>query len=207
MKIDNEQLVTANEQLKTDAIQLTNENKSLRKIIKGFTSGDNGNQESSDDQDNEDQAIEIEDDELFGSNNYREMYLMKKGLTIAVYNSLPLKSQQYIISELLLHSPAAKTNEFLPKINNLLVFLMQFIHNEKNKFMQIITNDVKSPLLELTENCEIHLLSRMTEVLFQNQSLGSQDFINNLKEFNDFSIEIKYPYKYFKEIYRVGHTK
>ena len=40
---------------------------------------------------------------------------MKKGLTIGVFNTLPLKSQQYIISELLLHSPAAKTNEFLQK--------------------------------------------------------------------------------------------
>lgn len=40
-KIDKERLITDNEQLKTGAIQLTNENKSLRRIIKSFTFGVN----------------------------------------------------------------------------------------------------------------------------------------------------------------------
>lgn len=125
---------------------------------------------------------------------------MKKGLTIGVFNTLPLKSQQYIISELLLHSSAAKTNDFLPKINNLMIYLLQFKKSEKSKFIRITIDDEKC-LLELNENCQIQLLDEMTEILFRNKSLDSSDFINIMKEFKEFSIEIKYPSKTFQIIY------
>lgn len=77
---------------------------------------------------------------------------------------------------------------------------MQF-KTEKSKCIQIITDDDKSPLLELNDNCQIKILSEMTEVLFRNKLIDNSKFTNCLKEFPNILIEIKYPHKLFKEIY------
>lgn len=81
-----------------------------------------------------------------------------------------------------------------------MIYLLQFKKSERSKFIRIIIDDEKC-LLELNENCQIQLLDEMTEILFRNKSLDSSDFINSMKEFKEFSIEIKYPSKTFQIIY------
>lgn len=81
-----------------------------------------------------------------------------------------------------------------------MIYLLQFKKSEKSKFIRIIIDDEKC-LLELNENCQIQLLDEMTEILFRNKSLDSSDFINIMKDFKEFSIEIKYPSKTFQIIY------
>lgn len=61
----------------------------------------------------------------------------------------------------------------------------------------------KIPILELTEKCQSQIQFGLTEILFDNNVLESKKLINQINEFKDIFIEIKYPSKSFQSIYDI----
>ena len=129
-------------------------------------------------------------------------------ITIDGFNNITLESQQLIISEIMQDSP---NDPFLSKINNFLIYLLNFDRSSNTSngfnFVSIPTNTVEERLLSIKDGIRnlnrIHVLSNATELLYQNKSLNSQEFINLLNTFQDISIELSYPSEYFEPVYDI----
>lgn len=193
LKEDNQKLSDVNENLKKDNTSLEKENDELKSKIKIL-------EDSMIKESDEDENSQIDD--INNEIHYEEIILLKKGLTIIGYNSLPLKSQQFVISELLSNSTDAKENQFLLKLKILQEYLLELNKTESMQLLKI-SNSNKKLLLELNDQSQIQLLSNVTEILYDEKSFESQEFLNILKYINNLSIEIKYPSDNYKEIYAI----
>ena len=129
-------------------------------------------------------------------------FLNKDDMTIYQYNSLTLKEQESLIPQIISYATHDSAVLVFTKINSLMTFLSEKNHPSEVKCLEILTDNNKSQLLTSNyENCSIKLRSEATEGLFYNGKLFSNNLINNLRQFDQIYIEIKYPIDLFNRIY------
>lgn len=130
---------------------------------------------------------------------FEQRLLFRETITSDVFNSLSLKSQQFILSKALANS-SISSNKCHKSLNKLLLYLL---HDNPNNFcfLEIQTN---SNELLFTEDelllDKITLLSDATEYLFKNKSFESNEFISIIKDIKNLQFELQYPSKKFSKI-------
>lgn len=128
--------------------------------------------------------------------------LNKDDMTIYQYNSLTLKEQESLIPQIISYATHNSAVLVFTKINSLMTFLSEKNHLSEVKWLEILTDNNKNQLLTSNyENCSIKLRSEATEGLFYNGKLFSNILINNLRQFDQIYIEMKYPIDLFNRIY------
>lgn len=118
---------------------------------------------------------------------------------IELFNSLPLKMQQILISNIISDEDFNEMNAYFTKINNVFLFLMKNKSLEASHCFEISTDNTNL-LSEIHEEYKVNLTYQTTEYLYNTNKISSHDFINLMKQFKLFSIEIKYPSSKFDEI-------
>lgn len=115
---------------------------------------------------------------------------------IEYFNSVHLKAQQLIIAEIISNPINDDMRNYFNKINNLLQYLMTFKNLECIYCFEILINE-SILLSENTKEYQIILTYNAIEALDNMNLLYSKEFINQLKNFNKISIEIRYPSESF----------
>ncbi|KAK8896958.1 beta-1,3-glucan linked protein [Tritrichomonas musculus] len=199
LKAENEHLKRENKQIERTNNKIMNENQQLEKNKKKKQIKNNDNdmldektEISISDGGQNDEPLD-DDDENF----IIDQKVLNKGKTVNGFNSLPLKAQQLVIS----NQKTAKKNQFLVNLNDLILYLLQFSQMKGKQLIEISTDDSSCKLLNCNENTPIQFNSKATEILFNNESLESDDFLSKLKDFKNTVIEIRYPSKSFQKIF------
>ena len=116
---------------------------------------------------------------------------------LEVFNSLSGESQNFIFSGLLSFKFSTQINQ---KIGSLLLFLSK--ENQKSKrekdikenYVYICSKQMNESLSKLTSIDSIEIKANIVSILYENGSLDSEEFINNINNFDDLiSIEFQYP--------------
>lgn len=134
--------------------------------------------------------------------------ILQSIITIDGFNNINLESQHLIISEIMKES---RNSSYLSNINDLIIYLLNFDRSmdASNGFfyLQIPTDRVEERMFNIKEGIKninrVHILSNATELLYENNSLNSHEFIKLLNNFSEVSIQLKYPSEYFEPIYDI----
>ena len=112
-------------------------------------------------------------------------------MTIKSFNSLSLKEQQSIISEI----SKRKFKQIYKKINTLLLYLLKYSNDqgEKSSYFEIDPKKGDDILNKIRDEPRISLLHPAIEMLANNDSLNKPELEKYMKVFDDSIIEIKYP--------------
>lgn len=128
-----------------------------------------------------------------------------KVATIEIFNTFPLKTQQALVSDIVSKN-GDKANPLFIKLNKLLLYLLQFKHNENDSYVLIVSKEDDKLLAKMVkEEGQIFICSAAIEML--KKEFKSKEFNDILKEFNDVLIELKYPSENFKQTYQFFNTK
>ena len=127
---------------------------------------------------------------------------------VETFNKLIGDSQLFVFDGMIKNNK----NKFVKNVENLLIFIM----NEKTKteskkeienFVFINSNKMNESLMNLETIDSIGISSYTTEMLYENGTLNSNDFINLVNCFDCFLIEIQYngndQSSHFKTIYDI----
>lgn len=124
----------------------------------------------------------------------------EKKIKIEDFNKLSLKSQQEKIQEVIDSNINLGFKSKLKDLNILIEYLMKLGNISETKNYLTIERGNNQYLNQWTNG--ICLCYDMTQLLYENKLLNSQDLIDLLSKFNYF-VEIKYPSDDFKEIYKI----
>ena len=131
----------------------------------------------------------------------------ESGITIDSFNNLSLESQHLIVSEMIKNDLNEAESQRFVNLDTFLVYILNLVESSNEfKYIQIPTKSQDELLCNLRKGFpflnRIYLLNDATEILYRTKSLNSPDFINNLSNFDDISIELKYPSRSFKPTYK-----
>ena len=196
-----------NLQLKKENIHLKRENEKIKKEIENIRLQLSQMQQITNNQAVDDQIYTQEYENAAATKRSPQP---EKTRSYNNFNSLPLKTQQSVISEIISNSPNQENRSFR-KLNNLLLYLLRFNKSlEAVRYIEIPTKNIDDLFENIKEGDQelkgIHVLSNAVEILYFNESLNSPDFINLLTEFDDLLIELKYPSDSFKKTYEIITT-
>lgn len=121
--------------------------------------------------------------------------------TINSFNNLSFKKQNSVISDLIESNPKLKV---LKKLEKLFVYIQKFNPKADENYISITSKEDNNeiPLKKGMKNLEQIELSHNSTRLFEtNKVFNSDNFLNQLKNFEHVLIEIKYPSPTFDEIY------
>ena len=127
--------------------------------------------------------------------------------TVKSFNNLSLKSQQALISKIMKRTKKIELNHLLRHINNLLLFLIQFKPSKDDHFFSIKVKSInkKENKIELEEGIldlhQVQISHFATEKIIERMPINSSEFSEHLHNFNEVSIEVKYPSSTFRTIY------
>ena len=122
-----------------------------------------------------------------------------ENMTIGQFNALSLKEQQQISNEIS-NIFSCKINNYFKKISNITRYLLNYTAVESNQCFKIVSpSDEK--LIHLSNEYRIQILSNLINSLLKSSDFVADDFINLLKEFQQFTVELKYPSDSFQENY------
>lgn len=126
--------------------------------------------------------------------------------TVSMFNSLPLKMQQIVIADLLSYLSDEEIFLFFIKINNILLYLLNFKQLETEKCFEIILkeNNGELCLIQMTKEFPIKILYDASEILFNNKGIDSPEFFNSIKDFEKILIELRYPSVNFDSNYELA---
>ena len=86
-------------------------------------------------------------------------------------------------------------------LNEVIISIENQYFKYTDKKCQIIVGRSNLIQKSLTKLDKIHLLNDASKLIYANKVLNSSEFINLLLLFSEVSIELLYPYNYFKEQY------
>ena len=160
LKKENEQLKKDNSHLKKENVKIKKEIEEIKRIIANFEQSARIISSS------EDQSA----NDSSNSKASKRSPQSEKSKTYSNFNSLPLKTQQSVISDIIRSLPSDKNRSF-KKLNNLLLYFLRF--NKSLEALHYVAIPTKS-IDELFENMKegdqelksIQILSNAIEILF-----------------------------------------
>lgn len=129
-----------------------------------------------------------------------------KDPTVDDFISASIKSQSFIISQIIKEKSGQKINQNFIYLNELLQYLNKIdqIANVDNCISFHTQNDKQllSDFYDKNEKINLIILKQV-ETLYKNKILDSKEFLNLLQNFDEILIQLEYPSESFNEIYSI----